>query len=103
MIKFLLLPCNTTSACEISSSGTYVAGTVTKGLPDDVPPIITPVLREPLPCPLEPPERPVVRINLALERANCLDDAGAGFLVLPVGFEPVPPAFPLKFKKCKYT
>lgn len=80
------MPCRTTSAWDMSSSGTYVAGTVTKGRLDVLPPMMTPVLRDPDPCPVEL-ERPVARSRRALERAIGRDEDGA-FEALAV---PLPP------------
>lgn len=51
MIRLRLLPCNTTCAWEISSSGTYWAGNMGREEP-----IITPA-----PRPLTPPDPDVVR------------------------------------------
>lgn len=75
IITFRLLPCKTTCACETNSSGTNGAGTVTKDLPDELLPIITPAPRElePLPWPLLL-RTDVVRILIrARDLANCLD------------------------------
>jgi len=68
-----------------------VAGTVTKGRLDVLPPIITPVLRDPEPCPVEL-ERPVARRSRALDRAIGRDEEGA-FEALAV---PPPPLVELK-------
>lgn len=68
----------------MSSSGTKVAGTVTRDRPDVVPPMITPVLLEA--CPRT--ELPLVRMILALvDLASCLDEACA---VLDVDDPPFP-------------
>lgn len=58
-----------------------MAGTVTSGRLEELPPIITPVLLEPEPCPPEL-DLPVVRISRARERANWRDDDGAVALEL---------------------
>lgn len=92
-MRFLLFPCSTTSACDMSSSGTYVAGTVTKGRFDVFPPIMTPVLRDPEPCPVEL-ERPVALRSRALDRAIGLDEEGA-FEALAV---PAPPVVALQVR-----
>lgn len=76
IITLRLLPCNTTWACDTSSSGTNGAGTVTNDRPAELLPMMTPVLRElllPLP-PCEPlPRTDVARMMRALDRANCRD------------------------------
>lgn len=77
IIIFRLFPCKTTWACETKSSGTNGAGTVTRDLPDELLPIITPVLRDctELCVPLLLRTCVPARNMRARDRANCLEVA----------------------------
>lgn len=94
MMRFLLFPCNTTWACDTSSSGTYGAGTIGRDPPTAPPapapaPIITPGAPRP---PAVPPAPPAAPRREAFERIMRGARVLASWRLLEL--EPEPPVLP---------